>query len=88
MRSRLITAVSAATVFATTPTLAADEPARQPKATEPYPLEYWAMRPVIRNVGVSPDGSRLALLKIPSKDGDPVMPDWGPRPWGWEPDNA
>ena len=85
MRSRLITAVSAATVFATTPTLAADEPARQPKATEPYPLEYWAMRPVIRNVGVSPDGSRLALLKIPSKDGDPVIEIYDAADLGKEP---
>ena len=40
---------------------------------EPYPLEYWAMRPVIRNVAVSPDGKHLALMKIPSKDGDPII---------------
>ena len=42
-------------------------------AFEPYPLEYWAMRPVISNVAASPDGKHLALLKIPSKDGDPII---------------
>ena len=43
------------------------------RAVEPYPLEYWAMRPVIRNVAVSPDGNHLGLLKIPSKDGNPII---------------
>ena len=85
MRSRLITAVCAATVFASTPTLAVDDPARQPEATEPYPLEYWAMRPVIRNVAVSPDGSQLALLKIPSKDGEPVIEVYDAADLGKEP---
>ena len=42
-------------------------------AVEPYPLEYWAMRPVIGNVAVSPDGKHLALMKIPSRDGDPII---------------
>ena len=45
---------------------AADTPA-------PYPLESWAMRPVIDNVSVSPDGTHLALMKIPSRDGDPII---------------
>lgn len=40
---------------------------------EPYPLEYWALRDVITNVQVSPDGERLAALKIPTRDGDPVL---------------
>lgn len=40
---------------------------------EPYPLEYWALRDVISNVQVSPDGKRLALKKIPSRDGDPII---------------
>ena len=39
----------------------------------PYPLDYFAMRPVIRSVSVSPDGKYLALMKIPSKDGDPIV---------------
>jgi dienelactone hydrolase len=38
-----------------------------------YPLEYWALREVISNVRVSPDGRHLALLKIPTKDGDPIL---------------
>ena len=40
---------------------------------EPYPLEYWALRDVIRNVQLSPVGDRLALMKIPSKKGDPII---------------
>ena len=40
---------------------------------EPYPLEYWALREVINNAQVSPDGKQLALMKIPSKDGNPLI---------------
>jgi len=39
----------------------------------PYPLEYWALREVINNAQVSPDGKYLALMKIPSRDGNPVI---------------
>ena len=40
---------------------------------KPYPLEQWAMRHVVDNVRVSPNGKRLAMLKIPSRDGNPVI---------------
>jgi dipeptidyl aminopeptidase/acylaminoacyl peptidase len=40
---------------------------------EPYPLEYWALRAVINNVQVSPDGKYLGLMKIPSRDGNPII---------------
>ncbi|HZD52699.1 MAG TPA: prolyl oligopeptidase family serine peptidase [Woeseiaceae bacterium] len=40
---------------------------------EPYPMEYWALREVIDNVQISPDGARLGLMKIPSRDGNPVI---------------
>jgi len=40
---------------------------------DPYPLEYWALRPVIQNVQVSPDGKHLGLMRISSRDGDPVV---------------
>ncbi len=43
------------------------------EAPEPYPLDYWALRPVINNAQVSPDGQHLALMKIPSKDGNPII---------------
>ncbi len=43
------------------------------EAPEPYPLEYWALREVINNAQVSPDGKRLGLMKIPSKDGNPII---------------
>lgn len=42
-------------------------------AVEPYPLDYWALRAVINNVQVSPDGKYLGLMKIPSKDGNPII---------------
>ena len=43
------------------------------EGVEPYPLEYWALREVIDNVQVSPDGSHLGLMKIPSRDGNPIV---------------
>lgn len=43
------------------------------KEAKPYPLDYWALRDVISNVSISPDGKHLALLKIPTKDGDPII---------------
>lgn len=42
-------------------------------APEPYPLDYWALREVINNAQVSPDGKYLGLMKIPCKDGNPVI---------------
>ena len=40
---------------------------------KPYPLEYWALRDVVSNVRISPDGDFLALMKIPNRDGNPVI---------------
>ena len=40
---------------------------------EPYPLEYWALREVVSNAAVSPDGEHIGMLKILSKDGDPIL---------------
>ena len=40
---------------------------------EPYPLDYFAMRPVVGNVRLSPDGKYLALMKIPSKEANPIV---------------
>ncbi len=68
MNRRLITAASillAISFGAGTAALA--------KAPEPYPLDYWALRPVINNAQVSPDGKYLGLMKIPSKDGNPII---------------
>lgn len=42
-------------------------------ANEPYPLEYFALREVVQTVRVSPDGERLAYLKILSREGNPVL---------------
>lgn len=40
---------------------------------DPIPLEYFALRDVISNVSVSPDGRHLSLMKIESRDGDPII---------------
>ena len=48
-------------------------PAGAEEQHEPYPLEQWAMRDVVSNVALSPDGKRLGLMRIPSQDGDPVL---------------
>jgi len=42
-------------------------------ASEPYPLKYWALRDVVSNVRISPDGKFLALMKIPTRDANPVI---------------
>ena len=42
-------------------------------ADDPYPLDYWALRSVISNVQISPGGDRLAIMKIPSKNGNPII---------------
>ena len=39
---------------------------------EVYPLEYFALREVVSSVTVSPDGERLAMLKILSRTGNPI----------------
>ena len=39
----------------------------------PYPAEYWARRPAISHVSLSPDGASLALLRISKKGANPVI---------------
>ena len=43
------------------------------QAIEPYPLEYFAKRSSINNVEISPDGTQLALLRISTTGGNPVL---------------
>ncbi len=43
------------------------------QTTEPYPLEYWALRDAVSSVSLSPAGDKLALMKILSRDGDPII---------------
>jgi dipeptidyl aminopeptidase/acylaminoacyl peptidase len=40
---------------------------------EPYPLDYWALRPVINAAQVSPNGKYLGIMKIPAKDANPII---------------
>ena len=40
---------------------------------EVYPLEYFALREVVSSVTVSPDGERLAMLRILSRTGNPIL---------------
>ena len=71
MRSSLIALVALVAGLATAGESAANE--RADGVAAPYPVEYWALRDVIREVEVSPNGKQLALLRIPSRDGDPVI---------------
>jgi dipeptidyl aminopeptidase/acylaminoacyl peptidase len=40
---------------------------------DPYPLEYFALREVMNEVTVSPDGDRLAMLRILTREGNPIL---------------
>ena len=42
-------------------------------ASDPYPLEYFALREVVSNVTVSPNGEQLAMLKILTREGNPIL---------------
>ena len=42
-------------------------------AADPYPLEYFALRPAVNVVSVSPDGERLSMLRILTRTGNPVL---------------
>ena len=61
-------------------------PAQAAEKIEPYALEEWAKRADMSNVRLSPDGEKLALLRIPTKDGNPNLEvydanDLGARPF-------
>ena len=42
-------------------------------SSEVYSIEEWAKRADMSNVALSPEGDKLALLKIPTKDGNPIL---------------
>ena len=42
-------------------------------SVKPVPIDYWAVRSAVSNVSVSPDGKHMVLMKIQSKDGNPVI---------------
>lgn len=65
MRFRAATVVAIAMVLI----LSVQESAQ----AEPYPLEYFALREVVSNAAVSPDGTRVAMLKILSRNGNPIL---------------
>jgi dipeptidyl aminopeptidase/acylaminoacyl peptidase len=60
-------------IFAGLSLTTAANAAESTEGFEPYPLEYWALREVIDNVQISPDGKHLGLMKIPSRDGNPII---------------
>jgi dipeptidyl aminopeptidase/acylaminoacyl peptidase len=55
--------------------LAVSLPVVAPAAAQdsPPPLEYFAIREVIQQVEVSPNGEKMALLRNDSKDGNPII---------------
>ena len=42
-------------------------------SAEPYPLDYWARRPAVTGVSLSPDGSQFALTRILERGGNPII---------------
>lgn len=42
-------------------------------AQERVPLEYFAVRENVNNVSISPDGQSIALMRIPSRDANPLV---------------
>ena len=40
---------------------------------EPYPLEYFALRSSMSNTQLSPSGDKLAMLKILTREGNPLL---------------
>jgi dipeptidyl aminopeptidase/acylaminoacyl peptidase len=48
-------------------------PVTHAHAEEPYPLEYFALREAISNVTVSPNGEKLGMLKILTREGNPIL---------------
>ena len=38
--------------------------------------------------GGSMAAKRAVVPALTLKRGEPITPEWGPRPWGWEPDPA
>ena len=52
---------------------------------QPYSIDEWAKRSDVSNVSLSPNGNRLALMKIPSKDGMPVLEIYNANDLGEKP---
>ena len=45
----------------------------QNQSSATVPVEAWALRDIMTNVSVSPDGTKLLLMKIESKEGEYIM---------------
>ena len=73
MRKLLIATCAAAAMLSVSFTATASTAAKGYNAAEPVPLDYWAVRSAVSNVSVSPDGTYMAVMKIESRDGDPVI---------------
>ena len=41
--------------------------------TEPYPLEEWAKRSTTDNISLSPNGEKLAMLRIMTVGENPIL---------------
>ncbi|MDJ0910758.1 MAG: prolyl oligopeptidase family serine peptidase [Woeseiaceae bacterium] len=68
-----LVAAPASASESTTATATATASATESAAVDPYPLEYWALRSVVTSVSPSPDGERIAMLKIIGRDGNPAL---------------
>ena len=73
MKKLLIATCAAAAMLSMSHAATASTAANGYTAGEPVPLDYWAVRNAIQNVSVSPSGKYMALMKIESRDGDPII---------------
>jgi len=47
--------------------------AQETTASDPVPLEAWALREVMQNVEINPSGEHIAWMSNPSREGDPII---------------
>jgi len=52
---------------------AAETTAANGSSANPVPIDYFAVRDAVTNVSVSPSGAHMGLMKISSREGDPVL---------------
>ena len=72
MKKFLIAACSIAALCSSV-TATAVTTAANGSSANPVPVDYWAVRAAVSGVSVSPDGKYMALSKIESRDGDPII---------------
>lgn len=71
MKNILLAACSAVMLLSASPAIA--KTAANGSSVNPVPIDYWSVRNAITSVSLSPSGKYMSLMKIESKDGDPII---------------